>query len=133
MHHGVLGFSESYTLTKKNTKPSSGPVGSAYRSPLEVVVQSLVQQRPLAAPLGAHQRDVDVVVRPCKPLVSSGDGHRVRGHGGRKMGLGNEEMSRRANLSQPDFLLKALATMSKPNFFCLAPVAMQRRLTYACA
>lgn len=66
---------------------------SAYRSPLKVVVQRFVQQRPLAAPLCPHQRDVDVVIRPCKPLVPSGNSHRVTGHGGGKMAF-DDELSR---------------------------------------
>lgn len=72
---------------RENLQPDLPPGSCAYRSPLKVVVQRFVQQRPLAASLCAHQRDVDVIICPCKPLVSSGNGHRVRGHGGGKTSL----------------------------------------------
>lgn len=99
---------------------NSHPVHFSYRPPLEVVVQSFVQQRLLAASLCTHQRDVDVVIRPCKPLGSSGNSHRVRGHGGGKMVSYTEDVCRRANLPQSDFSLKTLCTMTKSNFSCWA-------------
>lgn len=102
-------------------------VSSAYRSPLEVVVQRFVQQRPLAASLCPHQRDVDVVIRPCKPLVPSGNSHCVAGHGGGKMASDDGEHRRRANLLPLGFFLKPLENLTFP----LAPVATEKRLTYA--
>lgn len=54
---------------------------ATYRSSLKVIVQRLVQQRSLAALLGAHQCDVDVVICPSEPLAPRRDGHRVGQHG----------------------------------------------------
>lgn len=82
------------------------PVSSAYRSPLKVVVQRFVQQRPLAESLCAHQCDVDVIIRACKPLASSGNSHRVGGHGGGKTASGDDK-SKGTQTSQPDVFLKS--------------------------
>lgn len=91
-------------------KPDLCPASSAYRAPLKVVVQRFVQQRPLAAMFCAHQRDVDVIIRPCKPLVSSGNSHRVRGHGGRKTASGDGK-SKGEQTSLPNFLPQSLSNV----------------------
>lgn len=109
-------------------KPDSHPVSSAYRSPLKVVVQRFVQQRPLAASLCAHQRDVDVIIRPCKPLVSSGNGHRVRGHGGGKAAFGDGKC-KGEQTSRPDFFLQKFSLRWANQPFSLASVVTRKRLT----
>lgn len=63
------------------TVHSSGG-NSTYRPSLKVIVQRFVQQCPLAAPLRAHQRNIDIVIRPCEPLAPCGNSHCVGGHGG---------------------------------------------------
>lgn len=93
-------------IRQENMNPDIRPVSSAYRSPLKVVVQRFVQQRPFAASLCAHQRDVDVIIRPCKPLVSGGNGHRVRGHGGGTTASGDDK-SDGEQTSRSAFFLKS--------------------------
>lgn len=102
---------------------------SAYRSPLKVVVQRLVQQRPLAASLCAHQRDVDVVIRPCEPLVPSGNGHRVTGHVRGDEVSGDEEEICRTPLATR--LLPQNSLRWPDLTFLLAPVVTGKRLTCA--
>lgn len=53
-----------------------------YRPPLKVIIQRFVQQCSLTASLRAHQCNVDIVIRPCKPLAPRGNSHCVRWHGG---------------------------------------------------
>lgn len=61
---------------------SSQQCNSTYRPSLKVIVQRFVQQCPFAAPLRAHQRNIDIVISPCEPLAPCGNSHCVGGHGG---------------------------------------------------